>query len=137
MSKIGEFGINYLWGIENRMSNVMATNVSINKNYPIRVCDENGNEMYYEDKNGYWALDGYNGNSKHVYHQDSGGFWWCDEYNEEGLIVKFSNSYGHWYKKRYDENGRMIAYANHNYDWWNKEIMNIDNPYYDNPYGDD
>lgn len=41
--------------------------------YPIKLFDQNGNEIYSENSNGYWEKYEYNSNGNLVYYEDSFG----------------------------------------------------------------
>ena len=67
-------------------------------NQPIRikgssVYNKDGNEIYYEDRNGYWSKK---------------------EYDTQGNEIYFENSYGNWYKQEFDTQGIRIYYENSN-----------------------
>ena len=51
------------------------------------VYDEKGNQIYFEDSNGYWDK------------------W---EYDEKGNEIYFENSSGNWAKWEYDKKGNRI-----------------------------
>ena len=61
------------------------------KDFPFEIEDKNGNEIYFEDSNGYW---------------------WKMEYDSDGNQIYFENSYGDWDKKEYDSDGNQIYFEN-------------------------
>jgi len=42
-------------------------------NYPIYLYDENGNEIYCEDSNGFWEKCEYDSNGNEIYFENSDG----------------------------------------------------------------
>jgi len=48
-------------------------NLFRNLNYPIELFDRNGNQIYYEDSNGYWLKQKYDQNGKIIYYENSNG----------------------------------------------------------------
>jgi len=48
-------------------------NLFRNLNYPIELFDRNGNQIYYEDSNGYWWKQEFNQNGNQIYYEDSNG----------------------------------------------------------------
>ena len=63
------------------------------KNFPFVIKDKNGNEIYYENSN---------------------GFWWKREFDENGNVIYCKSSNGVWYKREFDKNGNLIYYENSN-----------------------
>jgi hypothetical protein len=59
------------------------------KEFPFKIKDKNGNQIYYEDSN---------------------RFWYKKEYNSNGNVIYCEYSYGYWYKCEYDSNGNEIYY---------------------------
>jgi YD repeat-containing protein len=57
--------------------------------FPFTIKDKNGNQIYYEDSNGYWSKS---------------------EYDQNGKLIYFENSHGNWCKYEYDQNGNRIYY---------------------------
>ena len=58
------------------------------------VCDENGNEVYFENTEGYWSKREHDENGNEVYFENTEGYWWKREYDENGNNVYYENSYG-------------------------------------------
>ena len=63
-----------------------------NIEYPIRLYDEDGNEIYYETSDGFWCKSEYKDGNQ-VYFEDSEGYWWKREY-KDGKEVYYENSDG-------------------------------------------
>ena len=55
--------------------------------------DQNGNQIYFEDSNGYWDKSEYDQNGKIIYVENSNGYWDKSEYNQNGnrIYVEYSN----------------------------------------------
>jgi hypothetical protein len=84
------------------------------KDFPFRIKDENGNEIYSECSNGYWIKKEYNSNGKLIYYEDSYGCWTKSEYDSDGNVIYIECSTGFWCKKEYDLNGKEIYWENSN-----------------------
>ena len=41
--------------------------------FPFRIEDKNGNQIYYEDSDGFWIKRECDSNGKHTYYEDSYG----------------------------------------------------------------
>ena len=65
--------------------------VTIDDNY---VYDTNGNQIYYEDSNGYWFKYEYDTNGNIIYYENSNGYWEKREYNSNGNKIYHENSNG-------------------------------------------
>ena len=60
--------------------------------YPIKLYDKDGKQVYFEDSDGYcWKREYDDG--KQVYFEASNGYWWKYEY-KDGKHVYFENSNG-------------------------------------------
>jgi hypothetical protein len=63
------------------------------KEFPFVIKDTKGNEIYFENSNGFW-------------------YKW--EYDSDGNKIYYENSNGGWVKREYDSNGKEIYYENSN-----------------------
>ena len=63
--------------------------------YPIRLYNEQGKRIYYEDMNGFWLKKEYNDQGKEIYFENSVGFWIKREYNEQGkeIYIEYNSGY--------------------------------------------
>ena len=61
------------------------------KKFPFRINDDEGNEIYSENSDGYWLKQ---------------------EFDEKGNSIYRENSFGYWSKSKYDEKGNEIYYEN-------------------------
>jgi len=57
--------------------------------FPFTIKNDNGNQIYVEDSNGYWSKF---------------------EYDSNGNVIYYDNSYGYWAKYEYDSNGNQIYF---------------------------
>ena len=80
--------------------------------FPFTIKDDNGNEIYYEDSNGYWSKYEYDSNGKVIYFENSNGFWYKCEYYSNGNQIYVEDSNGYWSKYEYDSNRNRIYYEN-------------------------
>ena len=62
--------------------------------YPIIKKDKQGNEIYFENSNGYWYKSKYNKQGKEIYFEDSDGYWNRSKYDKKGNEIYFENSEG-------------------------------------------
>ena len=63
--------------------------------FPIEIKDDNGNETYYEDSDGYWEICEYDANSNQTYHEDSEGYWYRCERDANGDETYYEDSEGY------------------------------------------
>ena len=83
--------------------------------FPFIVKNKDGDKIYREDSDGYWA--------KH-------------EYDAQGNIIRFENSNGYWCKREYDAHSNEIYYENSNGFWTKRELDTQGNEIrYENSYG--
>jgi len=64
------------------------------KEFPFEIKDSEGNEIYYEDSDGYWVKREYDSNGNLIYLEDSNGYWVKREYDSNGNVIYYENSYG-------------------------------------------
>jgi YD repeat-containing protein len=70
------------------------------KQFPYQEIDERGNEVYYEDHDGFWIKSVYDDSGNRIYYEDS---------------------YGHWIKYEYDDFGNYIYSEDSEENIWRKE----------------
>ena len=95
------------------MNKTIAQQLNI-KDFPFEIKDKNGNQIYYDDSNGYWEKSEYDQNGKQIYYEDSSGYWEKREYDQNGNQIYFEKSNGYWEKREYDQNGKIIYVENSN-----------------------
>lgn len=64
------------------------------KEFPFEIKDSNGNEIYFEDSNKYWARLEYDSNGNEIYYENSNGYWSKREYDANGNQIYMENSNG-------------------------------------------
>lgn len=62
------------------------------KEFPFRIKDNDGNQIYYESSEGYWWKREYKDGNE-VYFEDSEGDWYKREY-KDGNVIYYENSNG-------------------------------------------
>ena len=65
------------------------------KDFPFTIKNENGNQTYWEDSNGYWAKREYDLNGNRIYFENSNGYWEKREYDLNGnkIYHEYSNGF--------------------------------------------
>ena len=64
------------------------------KYFPFEIRDKNGNQIYYEDSNGYWVKKEYDSNGNEIYFEYSDGFWGKSEYDSNRNEIYYEDSDG-------------------------------------------
>jgi hypothetical protein len=64
------------------------------KEFPFEINDSNGNCIYFEDSDGYWAKREYNSNSNQIHYENSDGYWSKSEYDSDNKEIYYENSNG-------------------------------------------
>ena len=64
------------------------------KEFPLKIHDSNGNEIYYEDSNGYWVKREYNSSNNRIYSENSDRYWIKREFDSNNNEVYYENSKG-------------------------------------------
>jgi hypothetical protein len=95
--------------MKTEMKKTIAQQLNI-KEFPFEINDKNGNEIYYEDSNGYWVKSEYDSNGNRVYYEDSNGDWEKREFNSNGNQIYYEDSNGYWCRREYDSNGKEIHF---------------------------
>ena len=70
------------------------------KNLPIEIRDSNGNEIYYEESNGYWSKREYDSKGNITYFETSDGYWLKQEFDSNNNLIYYENSEGKIVDKR-------------------------------------
>ena len=82
--------------------------------FPFEIKDSKGNEIYYENSEGFWVKREYDLKGNQIYYESSNGFWCKSKYDSNGNKIYFEDSYGFWSRREYDSNGREFYYENSN-----------------------
>ena len=70
------------------MNKTIAEQLNV-KDFPFRIRDKQGNEIYREDSDGYWNKKEYDSLGREIYFENSGGYWERWEYNSEGNRIYY------------------------------------------------
>jgi hypothetical protein len=90
------------------------------KEFPFEIKDSEGNKIYWENSDGYWAKYEYDSNGMQIYYEDSKGAWIKREFDSDGNQIYWEHSKGYWVKREYDSEGNEIY-------WENSDGVIIDN----------
>ena len=82
------------------------------KEFPFEIKDSNGNEIYFENSNGFWIKSEFDSNNNEIYRENSYGVWIKNEFDFNDNVNYYENSDGLWIKKEYDSKGNEIYYEN-------------------------
>jgi hypothetical protein len=74
------------------------------------IYDENNNEIYFEEPDGFWEKREFDENNNMIYQENSSGGYEKHEYDDNGHQIYFENYDGEWRKWEYDDRGREIYY---------------------------
>ncbi len=56
------------------------------------IKDKNGNRIYFELADGFWARYEYDSKGKQIYFENSSGVWAKWEFDSQGNVIYFENS---------------------------------------------
>ena len=84
------------------------------KEFPFEIKDKRGNQIYFEDSNGFWGKYEYDSNGDEIYFENSNGFWGKYEYDSNSKVLYFEDSTGYCHKREYDSKGNQIYYEDSN-----------------------
>ena len=70
------------------------------KEFPFIIKDKNGNEIYFEDSNGWWSKSEFDSNGNPIYCEDSSRYWYKSEYDSNENLIYYENSRGEIMDKR-------------------------------------
>ena len=79
------------------------------KEFPFRIKDKDGNQIYFEDINTYWSKSEYKDGNE-IYYENSDGFWYKKEF-KDGKEVYYEDSNEFWSKREYKD-GNQIYFEN-------------------------
>ena len=75
--------------------------------FPLSIKDDNGNQIYLEDSDGWWRKRQYDDANNPVYSEISTGWWLKKEFDDANNIVYSEHSNGYIIDKR--PKGKAIA----------------------------
>jgi hypothetical protein len=84
------------------------------KEFPFEIKDSDGNQIYWENSNGYWEKREYDSEGNRIYYEDSNGYWSKHEYDPNGNVIYYENFTGYWFKRECDKLERELAEAKEN-----------------------
>jgi hypothetical protein len=64
------------------------------KEFPFKIKDKNGNQIYCEYSDGEWWKQEYDSNGNRIYYEDSNGYWYKSESDSNGKEIYYEDSYG-------------------------------------------
>jgi len=73
------------------------------KEFPFKIKDKDGNQIYYESITGYWNKREYDKDGNEIYYESSSGCWNKREYDKYGNQIYYENSIGFIEDKRTTE----------------------------------
>ena len=76
--------------------------------------DDNGNQIYFKDSNGFEAHNKYDDNGKLIHYKISDGYERTYKYDDTGNLIHYKNSSGFEQNWKYDDNGNQIHYKSSN-----------------------
>ena len=63
--------------------------------FPIEIEDDDGNETYYEDSDGYWERFERDDNGYATYYENSDDYWRRRELDANGIATYYESSSGY------------------------------------------
>jgi hypothetical protein len=75
------------------MNKTIAQQLNI-KDFPFVIKDKSGNQIYFEDSDGYWDKCEYDSEGNDIWHENSAGYWYKWEYDSEGNEIYYEDSRG-------------------------------------------
>ena len=100
--RLSEDELNYV------LSSLFGKHIILKGDWQKTIYDKNGEELYFEDSNGYWEKYEYDENGNNIYYEDSNGYWWKKEYDENNRRTYYEKSDGYWVKYEYSKNGNIL-----------------------------
>ena len=80
--------------------------------FPYSEYDSNGNQIYWENSDGFWVKREYDLKGNQIYYEYSNGYWCRSEFDSNGNTIYSENSYGFWIKREYNSKGKEIYFEN-------------------------
>jgi hypothetical protein len=100
------------------------------KQFPFKINDSKGKEIYYEDSNGYWEKREFDYEGNRIYCEDSNGAWIKREFDSKNNQIYFENSNEFWVKRKYDSKGKEIYWETSDGAWIKREFDSEGNRIY-------
>jgi hypothetical protein len=64
------------------------------KQFPFEIKDSEGNQIYFENSDGYWFKRKYDSDGNQIYYEDSDGYSAKYEFDSNGNLIYWENSNG-------------------------------------------
>jgi hypothetical protein len=64
------------------------------KDFPFEIRDKNNNQIYFENSDGYWWKQEFDGNNNEIYYEDSNGFWIKREFDKNNNLICYEDLKG-------------------------------------------
>jgi hypothetical protein len=80
------------------------------KEFPFKIKDSKGKEIYWENSNGAWIKREFDSEGNTIYSENSYGCWAKREFDSKGNKIYYEDSYGCWAKREFDSKGNEIYY---------------------------
>jgi hypothetical protein len=64
------------------------------KEFPFRIKDSKGKEIYGEDSDGFWVKRKFDSKGKMIYSENSNGYWEKRKWDSDGNQIYFESSHG-------------------------------------------
>ena len=74
----------------------------------LRLYDDKGNKIYFEDSKGYWVKYEFDANNNEIYYENSSSWWVKRQFDANNNNIYCENSGGDWTKQQYDDNNNVI-----------------------------
>jgi hypothetical protein len=97
--------------------------------YPLKIDDSQGREIYSEDEDGDWNKSTYADDGKGgtvMTNVGPDGAWYKEWMNEHGQVYRFENFTGYWEEVEFNGLAKADAYKNSQGKWWKKVWNNKD-----------
>jgi len=62
------------------------------KEFPFQIKDSKGNQIYWENSDGYWTKYEYDSEGNHIYLETSDGYWAKRKYDSDRNVIYYENS---------------------------------------------
>ena len=62
------------------------------KDFPFIIKDKNGNQIYYENSDGFWTKREFDSKGNQIYYENSDGWWAKSKYDSNGNEIYYEDS---------------------------------------------
>jgi hypothetical protein len=78
--------------------------------FPIVIKDKNGNEIYYQNSDGYYYERTYSNTHCPLTYKNSNGDWTETTYDEDDNVLTYKKSDGFWAESTYGDDANELTY---------------------------